>query len=54
MNDALVWTTRDGRKIPVTEMTDEHLQNTIAMLKRVEMPVPHDPTAWRRTTQRGR
>lgn len=36
------WTTRDGRKVPVTEMTDDHLQNTIAMLMRVEMPMGHD------------
>jgi hypothetical protein len=36
------WTTRDGRKVPVTEMTDDHLRNTIAMLMRVEMPMGHD------------
>ncbi len=31
-----VWTTRDGTKVPVTEMTDTHLKNTIAMLRRLE------------------
>lgn len=29
-----VWTTRDGLKIPVTEMTSEHIKNTIVMLER--------------------
>lgn len=28
-----VWTTKDGRKIPVSEMTDEHLTNAYLMLK---------------------
>jgi len=29
-----IWTTRDGREIPVTEMTDSHLVNTYKWLKR--------------------
>lgn len=29
-----IWETKDGRKIPVEEMTDSHIRNTIAMLKR--------------------
>lgn len=29
-----MWTTRDGTKIPVTEMTDSHLANAIAMCER--------------------
>lgn len=28
------WTTRDGRRIPLAEMTDTHLSNTLAMLRR--------------------
>lgn len=28
------WTTRDGRTIPVREMTDDHLRNTCKMLLR--------------------
>ncbi len=29
-----VWTTQDGRQIPVPEMETDHLDNTIAYLKR--------------------
>lgn len=29
-----VWRTRDGRQIPVTEMTDEHLRNAISWAQR--------------------
>jgi len=28
-----IWTTRDGRKIPVTEMTDNHLLNAHRMVR---------------------
>lgn len=31
-----VWTTKDGRRIPVRQMSTEHVQNTLAMLKRKE------------------
>lgn len=29
-----VWTTRDGEKIPVSEMTTRHINNTISFLER--------------------
>jgi hypothetical protein len=29
-----VWITKDGRRIPVKEMSDEHIVNTIRMLRR--------------------
>lgn len=32
------WTTKDGRRVLVSKMTDVHLDNTIAMLKRIEEP----------------
>lgn len=36
MDSQLMWTTRDGRKMRLSEMTHEHLANTIAMLERRE------------------
>ena len=35
MGKKYVWTTKDGRKVPVREMTDSHLENTIKYLERV-------------------
>ena len=29
-----VWETKDGRRLRVADMTDDHIQNTIAMLRR--------------------
>lgn len=32
----IAWRTRDGKIIPIKDMTDEHLANTIAMIDRKE------------------
>lgn len=29
-----IWTTKDGREIPVAEMSDRHIRNALAMLER--------------------
>lgn len=33
-----IWTTRDGRRIPISQMSDRHVMNTYKMLIRVGMP----------------
>ena len=35
-HDALIgiWVTKDGREVPVSDMSDEHIKNSISMLKR--------------------
>lgn len=37
-----VWTTRDGREIPIDEMTDDHLANTISYLLKEAKRRGHD------------
>lgn len=32
----IVWKTKDGKVIPIKDMTDEHLVNTILMLQKKE------------------
>ena len=32
-----VWKTKDGRKVPINKMDDQHLCNTLRMLKRCAM-----------------
>ena len=38
----VLWTTRDGRQLPVEEMSDRHLINTIRMLERVAVRRHYD------------
>ena len=35
-NGKLIWRTRDGKEIPIKDMTDEHLLNTINMLEKIK------------------
>lgn len=35
-NGNLIWRTRDGKEIPIKDMTDEHLLNTINMLEKIK------------------
>ena len=35
-NGALVWTTKEGNDVPLKDMSDQHLVNTINMIKRAK------------------
>ena len=32
----LVWVTKDGKEIPIKDMTDEHIENSIVLLEKHE------------------
>lgn len=34
MGKAILWTTRDGQQIPIKDMVDSHLLNTVRMMRR--------------------
>lgn len=47
-NGSIVWTTKDRRKIPINEMSYEHLLNTINMIMQIqERDQEYDDWFWK-------
>jgi hypothetical protein len=41
--EVMLWTTRDGREIPLEDMTDAHIQNAIFALSRWRSRIRREP-----------
>lgn len=41
--ELVLWTTRDGREIPLDEMSDEHMRNAVAALSRWRARIRRQP-----------
>lgn len=42
-DELVLWTTRDGREIPLEDMTDEHMRNAVAALTRWRTRIRRQP-----------
>ncbi len=45
LDEITLWTTRDGREIPLDEMSDEHIRNAIRSLSRWRARLKKQPEA---------
>lgn len=42
-DELVLWTTRDGREIPLEDMSDEHMRNAVAALSRWRSRIRRQP-----------